>query len=265
MNRFWERIRDWALLGGLLLISLLVLLSANEPMLRGLRARSLEATSAVENAFAGLGRYVRALDENEALRNQNIDLANQVALMRAAEAENARLADLLELSDTLSFSVTAARVSSKDITQERNTITLDVGTEDGIYENMAVIDARGIVGKVVLASQSNSLVMTYLNMEFFTPARILPAMTDGILRWNGDRFDRLILEQVVRSAQVAPGDEVITSGYSTIFQPSYPIGVVDSVFAEPGMSTWTIYVTPYAELDDLSHVFVVQTTPVPLN
>jgi len=244
-----------------MLVSLLVLLAANEPMLRGLRARSLEATSAVENMFAGLGRYVRALDENEALRTQNIDLANQVALMRAAEAQNERLEALLELSDSLTFEVIAARVTSKDITGERNNITLDVGTSDGITEDMAVIDPRGIVGKVTLVSERNSRIMTYLNTDFFTPANVLPSMTDGILRWDGNRFNRLILEQVVQSADVSRGDEVVTNGYSTVFQPAYPIGVVDSVFAEPGMSTWTIYVTPYAELDNLSHVFVVKSIP----
>lgn len=261
MNRFSESIHEWVLLGVLLAISLGVLLTANEPMLRGLRARSLEATSSVEGLFAGLGRYVRAVDENEALRTQNIDLANQVALMRTSQAENQRLEALLGLQDSLSFDVVAARVASKDITSERNFITLDVGTADGISENMAVIDPSGIVGKVVLAARNHSRVMTYLNTDFFVPANVLPSMTDGSVRWNGDRFDRLLMEHVVQSADVSIGDLVVTNGYSTIYHPGYPIGVVDSLFAVPGSSTWMIHVTPSARLDNLSHVFVVKTLP----
>ena len=261
MNRLWQRIRDWALLGGLLSISLLVLLTANEPMLRGLRARSLEATAAVEGMFAGLGRYVRALDENDRLRDQNITLSNQVALMRAAEAENHRLESLLGLADTLDYSVTAARIIFKDITHQRNEIMLDVGRVDGIRENMAVIDTHGIVGKVILVSEHSSWVMTFLNTEFYVPARILPSMTDGILRWKGDGFNRLVLDHIVLSAEVAISDQVVISGTSSIFQPAYPVGSIDSVFVEPGMSSWTIFVSPFSQIDNISHVFVVTTPP----
>jgi rod shape-determining protein MreC len=261
MNRLWERIRDWVLLGVLVITSLVIMLTANDPMLRGLRARSLEATASIETLFAGLGRYVRALDENEILRNQNIELSNQVALMRTAQAENQRLEAMLGLTDSLAFGVRAARVITKDITSERNFLTIDVGSEDGIRENMAVIDPSGIVGKVVLVGTRYARVMTYLNTEFFAPANVLPSYTDGSLRWDGGRFDRLLLEHVVRSANVSVGDMVVTNGYSTVFHPGYPIGVVDTLYAAPGMSTWTIFVRPHARLDNLSHVFVVTEPP----
>lgn len=261
MNRIWERTRDWVLLSVLIVSSLVVMLTVNEDMLRGLRARSLEATASIESLFAGLGRYVRALDENELLRTQNIDLANQVALMRSAEAENQRLEAMLGLADTLTYDVLAARVSGKDITSERNFMTIDAGRSDGIEENMAVIDPSGIVGKVTLVGDDYSRVMTYLNADFFASASVLPAMTDGIVRWDGRRFDRLLLEHVVQSADVSTGDLVVTNGFSTFSQAGYPIGVVDTVYVEPGTSTWTIHVRPSARLDNLSHVFVVRTAP----
>ncbi len=185
MNRIWERTRDWVLLSVLIVSSLVVMLTVNEDMLRGLRARSLEATASIESLFAGLGRYVRALDENEVLRTQNIDLANQVALMRSAQAENQRLEALLGLADTLSYEVLAARVSSKDITSERNFLTIDVGRDDGVEANMAVINPSGIVGKVTLVGNEYSQVLTYLNADFFASASVLPSLTDGIVRWDG--------------------------------------------------------------------------------
>ena len=261
MNRLWERIRDWILLGGLLLISLVLLLTANESMLRGLRARSLEITSAVEGVFSGLGRYVRALEENETLRTQNIELSNDVALMRAAQSENARLQSLLALSDSLDYDLIAARVTSKDITKERNVFVVDAGRSNGVELDMSVIDSRGIIGKVILVSENYSQVMTYLNDEFFAPVRVLPSNSDGIIRWDGERVDRLILDFIVQSAAIKPGDPVVTSGQSAVFQSGYPIGIVDEVFAEPGTSTWTIHVTPTAGLDDASHVYIVTAAP----
>lgn len=263
MTRMWEQVRDWALVGGLSLISVVVLLTSNEPMLNGLRARSLEITSSVEIVFSGLGRYVRALEENEALRTQNVELSNDVALMRASQAENERLQGLLALSDSSEFELVAARVVSKDITQERNTFVLDVGSNDGVETNMAVIDSRGILGKVVFVSENYSKVMSYLNADFFAPVMVYPSNTDGIIGWDGVRFDRLILNHIVLSAQVKRGDAVVTSGQSAIFQEGYPVGVVDTVYAEPGFSTWTVYVKPAASLDDALHVFVVKSKPNP--
>ncbi len=263
MTRMWEQVRDWALVGSLLLISVIVLLTSNEPMLRGLRARSLEITSAVENVFSGLGRYVRALEENEALRTQNVELSNNVALMRASQAENERLRELLALSDSSQFDMVAARVVSKDITQERNTLVLDVGSIDGIETDMAVIDSRGIIGKVIFVSLNYSKVMTYLNADFFAPVKVYPSNSDGIISWDGIRFDRLALNHIVLSANIQRGDAVVTSDQSAIFQKGYPVGVVDSVFSESGVSTWTVFVTPTASLDDATHVFVVKTRPEP--
>jgi rod shape-determining protein MreC len=263
MNRLWEQVRDWVLLGSLLLVSVIVLLTANKPMLHGLRARSLEATSAVETVFSGLGRYVRALEENEALRTQNIELSNRVALMRASQAENERLQSLLSLADSTDFELIAARVTSKDITRERNTFVLNVGSVDGVDLDMAVIDSRGIIGKIILVSENYSKVMTYLNADFFAPVVVYPSNSDGIISWAGTQFDRLELNHIVLSAQVKAGDAVVTSGNSAIFQSGYPVGVIDSVFAESGVSTWTIYVTPSASLDDASHVFVVKSRPDP--
>ncbi len=263
MNRLWEQIRGWALVGGLLIVSVVVLLTANEPMLRGLRARSLEVTSSVEKVFSGLGRYVRALEESEALRTQNIELSNQVALMRAAESENRTLKGLLELSDSLDYALIAARVTSKDITKERNLLVLDAGSKKGVEVDMAVIDSRGIIGKVTLVSENYSKVMTYQNTEFFAPVSVYPSNSDGIVSWEGTRFNRLILNHIVLSAKIAKGDQVVTSGHSAIFQPGFPVGVIDSVFAESGLSTWTVYVKPSAYLDDASHVFIVKAHPDP--
>lgn len=263
MIRFWDKIREWVLLFGLLFISLMVLLSVNEPMLLGLRARALETTGSVESWFAWLGNYVRALEDNQALREENIRLSSEVARAREAVIENDQLRNLLGVIDSTDFDLLPAEIISKDITRERNIIVLDVGSDDGVVVGMAVVDTRGILGKTVLVGDRYSRVMTYLNVDFYTPVKIRPSESDGLLRWDGERHDRLLLEHVVRSQQVNPGESVVTSGYSGVFQPGIPIGIVDSVFVRPGMTTWQIYVTPLARLDNATHVFVVKTIPDP--
>ncbi len=67
----------------------------------------------------------------------------------------------------------------------------------------------------------------------------------------------------MRSQEVSPGEMIVTSGYSGIFQKGYPIGQIDSVFVKQGMITWQIFVEPFARLDNATHVFVIRSTPDP--
>ena len=263
MIRLWNKIRDWALLFGLLFISTVVLLSVNEPMLTGLRARALETTGSVETWFAWMGNYVRAIEENQTLREENFQLSSELALAREAQTENDRLRNLLAFGKSSEFSLIPAQIVSKDVTRERNYLVIDVGSDDGVEEGMAVVEPRGILGKTVLVGRRFTRVMSYLNSEFFTPVKILPSESDGLIRWDGERHDRLLLEHVVRSQEVIPGQIVVTSGYSGVFQPGFLIGKIDSVFVRPGMTTWQIYVTPLARLDDATHAFVILSRPDP--
>jgi len=263
MIRLWDRIRDWVLLATLLLVSFSVLLSANDPMVRGLRARALETTSSVEGWFTWLGNFLRAADENDALRTENHRLSSELARAREAAAVNDELRALLGLRDSLSYSVVPARIISKDITQERNFMTIDAGSDDGIMENMAVVDARGVIGKTVLVEDGNSRIMTYLNSDFTIPVKLSASGSDGMLRWDGERFDRLLVDLVPRSEDIIDGEMIVTSGYSGIFQPGYPIGEITEHRELPGAITWQIFVRPFARLDEVSHVFVVSTLPQP--
>ena len=263
MIRLWDKIRDWVLLLVLLFISVSILLSVNDPMVRGLRARALETTSSVESWFTWLGNYFRAAEENEALRDENHRLSSELARAREATAVNAELRLLLGLRASLDVDVVPATIISKDITNERNFMGIDVGSEDGIRENMAVVDARGILGKTVLVGKRFSKVMTYLNSDFSIPVKLSGSNSDGIIRWDGERFDRLIVDLVPISQEVEDGEMVVTSGYSGIFQPGYPIGEITNRVELPGKITWQIHVRPFATLDDATHVFVIRTIPDP--
>lgn len=260
MNRLWERIRDWVLLGSLLLASVVTMFTANDPMFRGLRARSLETTAQVESWFAGLGRYFQALEDNQILREQNVLLNNEVAQMRAALAENRELKELLSLSDSTQSDLLAARVLSKDITRERNTLVLDVGAANGVREGMAVLDERGIIGKTMLVTDRFSQVMTFQNTDFFVPARILPAGSDGMIGWDGEHHGLLMMTLVERTAPVRKGDLVVT-GLSEVFASDAPIGIIDSVIVRTGATTLDILVRPHSRIDDIHHVFVERARP----
>lgn len=261
--RLWDRIRDWVILGVLLAASLIVILTQNQPLLRGLRAESLEATAWLEARFDWVGGYFQALRENEVLREENIVLSSQVARSREAILENERLRRMIGFQDTTEFDLRAARIINKDITQQQNYITLNVGRADSVEVDMAVIDERGVIGKVVLVSEHYSRVMPYLNTEFRIPSKVQPLQAFGIVRWEGVSADRLRLDHIVKTEPLRAGQLVVTSGYSGVFPPGIPVGIVDSVSSRTGRNELSVYLLPAASLSTAEHAFVVLKKPEP--
>lgn len=252
-----SQIVDWVLLLGLLLLATSTMLSRNQSLNRALRAQALEATAQVESGFAWMAQYLRVLDENSELRRRNIELSSKVARTRSVRMRNQELQRLLNLKDTSSAPLRAARIVTKDIFQQENFLTLDVGKEAGVTEGMPVVHDKGIVGTVMLVSDEYARVMPYLNTDFRVPGTIRSLQAEGMVRWDGERHDRLLLEHVVKTEPVEPGQEVVTSGHSGVFPPGRPIGTVDSVDVRPGRSELLIYVEPAVSLDKIGHVFVI--------
>lgn len=261
--RLWERLRDWLLLLVLLSLSVGVMLARNVPLVRALRAASLESTAWVEARFAWAGRYLSALEENELLREENISLASEVARSREAIIENDRLRSLIAFRDSTGYRLLAARIVDRDVTRQQNFLTIDIGAADSVEVGMAVVNDRGIIGKVVEVAPSYARVMSYLHTDFRMPAKVLPLGTTGSVGWDGERRDRLLMEFVSRTEPVLRGQQVVTSGFSASFPPGFAVGYVDSVAALPGRNQLQVFVQPASPLDRAEFVFVVLDRPVP--
>lgn len=257
LARIWARIGDYVVLAVLVALSLGLLLARNNTVFRSARALALEATAPVESSFAWTGRYTRALDENESLRGQAIALQAEVARLREARRENERLRALVGFRDSVDFRMVPAKVVGKDVTRQDNLLTIDAGEEDSVEVGMAVIDERGIIGKVVLTSGDYALVMPHQNTDFAVPATIELLNRDGVVRWDGIEYDRLLMEYVVKTEPVVKGQRVVTSGFSGTYPPGVPVGVVDSVFAARGRNDLVIYLEPAAPLSTVDYVYVV--------
>ena len=261
--RLWERIQDWVLLIALLGLALGMLLSRNQPVVRGMRTVALEGVSWVEARFAWVGGYFRALEENQALREQNIELSSQVARSRSAQRENERLRRLLAVADTARYTLLPARIIAMDITQTYNLITLDVGSEDGVEVDMAVVDENGIIGKVVLTSPRYARVMPYMHPDFRVPATILPIGATGVVQWDFNYRHHLIMRYISRTERVLRGQLVVTSGYSGIFPAGYAVGYVDSLATQTGRNEMQIFLSPSSPIEKAEYVFVVRDRPDP--
>lgn len=263
LQQLWDRSKDWITLIACLSFSVYLFFYRNDPIVRALRSGALQVTGIVESRFSGVGTYMRALDENERLRQNNIELSAALARAREAQLDNDRLRSMLAFRDTVSYPLLPVRLMSKDYGGQENFFTIAAGSQHGVLDGMAVVDDRGILGRVVLVGETYSRVMSYLHVDFAVPARITELGTEGIIRWGGRRKDRLSLEQIVRTSGVQDGMTVVTSPLSNYFPPGLPIGTIRTVEAREGQNELVIEVEPAAPLERATFAFVVMNIPDP--
>ena len=259
----WERSRETVAFVVLLLVALGIFVGRNGPVLRAVRAASLAATAPVEGVFARVARFQGALGENDRLRATTAALSTDVARLREASSENAQLRRLLGFQDSLDVPRVVARVVAKDLTGQANLLTIDAGAADGVEAGMPVISERGIVGKVVLTSRNYAVVMPHQNTQFVVPATLDALGRDGVVRWDGEAFDRLTMEYVVKTEPVVRGMLVTTSRYSDVFPAGTPVGRVDTAYAARGRNDYIIHLTPASPISEVGYVYVLKVRPDP--
>jgi len=77
------------------------------------------------------------------------------------------------------------------------------------------------------------------------------------MNWDGKTPNILTLTGIPKSAKVAKGDTIITSGFSTSFPKGMLIGFVDEIIAEKSTNNYTIKLRSAANFYDLEFVYAI--------
>jgi rod shape-determining protein MreC len=247
--------REYLLLGLFLIISIALLAFNENQQIRAIRSVAVASVGALQDALSFIPNYFDLRRENKVLRELNLTLADEVSRLREGRLENIRLRQLLALKERGEHSYVSANVVGKNLQLLRNTITLDVGESDSVKLNMPIVSESGLVGKIVATSSAYSIGQILLNRELRVSAKVQRSRVDGIIRWDGG--PTLSMQNVVKTMDVKPGDQVITSDYSSIFPPGIVIGIVSSTHENPGMLFKSVDVTPGVDFTRLEEVFVV--------
>jgi len=250
--------KEYTILTGLVVLSLLLLSVNDTPQVKQLRTIAAVGLGVIQDQVSFIPGYFRLAEENRILRRLNIDLADEANRLREARLENMRLRGLVGLSQAPNFTFLAAKVVNKNLLHLRNTLTLNIGMDDGVAVEMPVLSDAGLVGVVIEASRHYSVVNILLNTDFRVSARDQRSRVDGILAWDGSE---LRLTYIAKTLDVQVGDPVITSPYSNTAPDGVRIGVVSEVSEEAATLFRRVVVTPAVDFQKLEEVFVLAMTP----
>jgi rod shape-determining protein MreC len=195
------------------------------------------------------------------VRAENRELKQQIEQMRieqvrmSQDADQARrLQALLAFKEQFISQTKAAQVIGSSGSEQSRAIYIDKGEKDGIRPDMAVINADGVVGKVLRVYRSTALVLLISDQTSGVGAILEKSRLQGILR--GLPSGEVALEKVMSDEQVPAGELVLTSGGDRVFPKGLSIGTVTKVY--PGSDFFlNIHVRPSANLSKLEEVLVV--------
>jgi len=173
--------------------------------------------SNVDDIFVVYEENLRLKDENARLRQwQNAALALDERLKRYQLLLNA-------VPDPSLSSVTA-RVIGRATRPFLDTMILDAGKHDGVKPGEAVVDPRGMIGRIFLTGDHTSWVILLTDLNSRIPVTIEPGNIQAIMA--GDNTPTPVLETLASNTPLKEGDQVTTSGDGGLLPPGLPVGVL---------------------------------------
>lgn len=211
-----------------------------------------EWDSAVESFFSLSGVNSQLTQRNAFLEQQVRMLDDSISrLTRSQEAAVTRLSSMVPFQGCR---LIPAKVVANMVNRYDNLITIDKGSADGVKRDMGVVCGMGVVGIVYLVSEHYSIVIPALNSHSNISCTIQRRGYFGYLRWRGGSSQLAYLEDVPRHAHFKLGDNVVTSGYSSVFPPGVMVGKVLHVFNSADGLSYRVQVklsTDFARLRDV--------------
>lgn len=203
-------------------------------------------------------QYFNLKKENELLSAENLQLRQELARYTAAAAA----LDSHLVTVTPDYTFIRASVVRNSVNAQHNYLVLDQGSDAGVELGMGVITDRGVVGIVGAVSRHYSYVLSLLSTGQSVSAKLAASGAFGPLSWPGTAPDRVILREIPVHVQAAPGDTVVTSGYSTLYPPDIPIGSVVQTRINQG-SSQDLTVRLFEDFRTLHYVYIVRNNAGP--
>lgn len=197
------------------------------------------------------------------LKQENDKLASENSVLRNFLKSNYAVLPLKEFkkNDTLykqQYSYISAKVVNSSVNKRRNFLTLNVGSGQGVSQDMAVMASDGIIGIVTNVSKNFSSVMSVLHKDVRVNCQLKKDGSYGPLIWDGADYRYCLLTDIPTHAKIIKGDTVITSEFSGIFPEGIMVGTIESYERKRNESYYTAVVKLSADLKKVNHVYVIK-------
>jgi len=198
-------------------------------------------------------------EENEFLSKKNVQLSLLNSKLINYEIENKRLRDMLEFKNE-SFqhlSLLPAKIINSNLSSSIESVIINIGLEDGISNNLAVIDYNGyLVGKIIDVGRKNSKVQLISDNNYSVSIKIGQNISIGQFKSTYSNLG--ILEGIIKTSDISIDDIVYTSGISAIYPSDIPIARIINNNKKKNKLFQDVAVEILTDINRLYYVFVIQ-------
>jgi len=250
----WRNFKEYIVLILLVSVSFYTLSINQKPGVKKVKSVAFASFAVITSVVSDAINITKIKNENERLRRVNAELMLHVNELREYGIQNIQLKKLLGLKDTLHYPLIAAQIISKSFSNVQGTITLNVGSRNGVKPGMPVINDEGLIGLVYNTSDDFSIVRILRNFDLKLTVKDERSRIDGILKWNGKN---LVIVNVPKTYDVEVGDRIITSDLSTIIPVPLPVGDVIGINKSSTGIFNEVTVKPFVDFIRVENVFVL--------
>ena len=224
---------------------------------------------AVNSVARGVQGLVTTVTEIDTLRKTNNELAAENSTLSAENArakeierENQILTGLLQVQSGLGFKTVASTVISRETSEFRRAVTIDVGTDHGlVVGDVVVADGGGLVGRVTAVDGSSASVLLINDTSSTVIGQLGTNEATGSV--IGQLGGVLVMENINSTERVQINDQVVTAGIDlgngvrSPFPKGLLIGTVVDDERDANAVVQTAFIEPAVDLDKLEYVLVI--------
>ena len=240
-----------------------------EGPLHSVQTKVMSVTGRISGVGAGLGTAASAANDAvdnvtanpetlSGLREQNEQLRQLLAETEEYRQEVDRLRDLLDMKQVSGVSGPIAHVIGRSTTAWDQSVTIDLGSADGVSSGMTIMGATGVIGQVSRAAEHTSTVRLLTDPNSGAAVMVQSTRANGIVR--GSLSGLLYLEDIDEDKTPEVGDVILTSGLGGSYERGLIVGAVVSV-GDATFGGGSIVVNPNDSAEVLEEVIVVFKAP----
>lgn len=216
----------------------------------------------IKNRITGNEQQLSDIEtlKNEAtsLREENSKLKEQLRELEILKSENNTLKEYVNLKNKYTdYSTVPANVIERSYSNYEKIIVINVGTNDGIHENMPVISEQGLVGKVLSVTDKTAKVQTIIDTASTVSATLSTSSESILLKGTMSDNKKLRATSIPVETSILQGDEIVTSGFGGIYPKGILIGTISDVVNTKNELDRYANVIPSTDFSKLETVLVI--------
>ena len=198
-------------------------------------------------------------NENEELKKQNQELQEQLNSLQLIKSENEILRKYANLSEGYGeYSTVGAYIINKNTSNLSDVFVINIGTNQGINANMAVVGKEGLVGYVISATNNTAKVQPIIDVASSVSGLLNSSRANVVVRGQVDSDKELKVYTLQTEDDLIIGDTIETSGIGGIYPKGIVIGTVKEIIETKNVTEKYAILETKVDFQNLEYVLVIK-------